>query len=107
VRALTFGKRTTMTNSTFEELAGNLRGIRADAEALLKTAAESAGDRIDAAGESALDSLQRVCEHLRSAEDEVSKKAHALDRLVRANAWQAIAATGVIAFLLGMLVRRR
>jgi len=96
-----------MKTSTFEELAGNLRGIRANAEALLKTAAEASGDKLDAAGESAIDSLQRVCEHLRSAEDEVSKKAHALDRLVRANPWQAIAATGVIAFLLGMLVRRR
>lgn len=96
-----------MKTSTFEELTNNLRGIRASAEALLKTAAENTGDKMDAAGESALDSLQRVCEHLRSAEDEVSKKAHTLDRLVRANPWQAIAATGVIAFLLGMLVRRR
>ena len=96
-----------MKSSTIEDLAGNLRGIRESAEALLKTAAQTSGDKLDAAGESALDSLQRVCEHLRSAEDEVSKKAHALDRLVRANPWQAIAATGVIAFLLGMLVRRR
>lgn len=96
-----------MKNNTFEDLAGNLRGIRADAEALLKAAAEATGDKLDAAGESAIDSLQRVCEHLRSAEDEVSKKARALDRMVRANPWQAIAATGVIAFLLGLLVRRR
>ena len=96
-----------MKPSSFEELAGNLRGIRANAEALLKTAADATGEKMDAASESALDSLQRVCDHLRAAEDEVSKKAHALDRLVRANPWQAIAATGVIAFLLGMLVRRR
>jgi ElaB/YqjD/DUF883 family membrane-anchored ribosome-binding protein len=96
-----------MKTSTFEELANNLRGIRADAEALLKTAADTGGDKLDAASESALDSLQRVCDHLRSAEDEVSKKAHALDRLVRAHPWQALAATGVVAFLLGMLVRRR
>jgi ElaB/YqjD/DUF883 family membrane-anchored ribosome-binding protein len=96
-----------MKTSTFEELAGNLRGIRADAEALLKTAAEVGGDKLDDAREAAVDSLQRVCEHLRSAEDEVTKKAHALDRLVRTNPWQVIAATGVVAFLLGMLVRRR
>jgi ElaB/YqjD/DUF883 family membrane-anchored ribosome-binding protein len=96
-----------MKTSSFEDLVGNLRGIRADAEALLKTAAGAAGEKLDTASESALDSLQRVCEHLRSAEDEVSKKAHALDRLVRANPWQAVATTGVIAFLLGMLVRRR
>jgi ElaB/YqjD/DUF883 family membrane-anchored ribosome-binding protein len=96
-----------MNTSTFEELARNLGGIRAEAEALLKKATETGSDKLDAAGESALDSLLRVCDHLRAAEDEVSKKAHALDRLVRANPWQAIAATGVIAFLLGMLVRRR
>jgi ElaB/YqjD/DUF883 family membrane-anchored ribosome-binding protein len=96
-----------MKNSGFEELAGNLRGIRADAEELLRAAADRTGEKLDSAGEAALDSLHRVCDHLRAAEDEVSKKAHALDRLVRANPWQAIAATGVIAFLLGMLVRRR
>jgi ElaB/YqjD/DUF883 family membrane-anchored ribosome-binding protein len=96
-----------MKSSTIEDLAANLRGIRESAEALLKTAAQASGEKLDAAGESAIDSLQRVCEHLRSAEDEVSKKAHALDRLVRANPWQAIAATGVVAFVLGMLVRRR
>ena len=96
-----------MKTSTFEELTRNLRGIRADAEALLKTAAETTGDKLDAASETALDSLHRVCDHLRAAEDEVSKKAHAIDRLVRANPWQALAATGVIAFMLGMLVRRR
>ena len=96
-----------MKPSSFEELAGNLRGIRANAEALLKTAADATGEKLDEASESALDSLQRVCDHLRAAEDEVSKKAHALDRLVRSNPWQVIAATGVIAFLLGMLVRRR
>lgn len=96
-----------MKSSTIEDLAGNLRGIRETTEALLKTAAQASGDKLDAAGESAIESLQRVCEHLRSAEDEVSKKAHALDRLVRAHPWQAIAATGVIAFLLGLLVSRR
>jgi ElaB/YqjD/DUF883 family membrane-anchored ribosome-binding protein len=96
-----------MKVSSLDDLAGNLRGMRADAEALLKKAGETAGDKLDVASESALDSLQRVCDHLRAAEDEVSKKAHALDRLVRANPWQAIAATGVIAFVLGLLVRRR
>jgi ElaB/YqjD/DUF883 family membrane-anchored ribosome-binding protein len=96
-----------MKSPDFEGLAASLRGIRADAEALLKTAADAGGDKLDTAGESALDSLQRVCEHLRSAEDEVSRKAHALDRLVRAHPWQALATTGVIAFLLGTLVRRR
>jgi ElaB/YqjD/DUF883 family membrane-anchored ribosome-binding protein len=96
-----------MKASSLDDLAGALRGMRAEAEALLEKAGAVAGDKLDAAGESALDSLQRVCDHLRAAEDELSKKAHALDRVVRANPWQAIAATGFIAFLLGLLVRRR
>lgn len=96
-----------MKSSNFEELAGNLRGIRANAEALLKTAAAGTDEKLDEAGARARDALARICDHLRAAEDEVAEKAHSLDRVVRANPWQAIAATGLIAFLLGMMVRRR
>ena len=96
-----------MNACKFEDLAGNLRGIRAEAEALLGKAREAGSDKVDAAGDAALDSLSRIVDHLRAAEDEVSRKAHALDRLVRAHPWQALAATGVVAFLLGLLVRRR
>jgi ElaB/YqjD/DUF883 family membrane-anchored ribosome-binding protein len=96
-----------MNSSHFEDLTGNLRKVLAEAEALLKTAAAGAGDELNGAREHAGVALRRACEHLRAAEQEISNRANSLDRVVRANPWQAIAATGVMAFLLGLWVRRR
>ncbi|MEO8018846.1 MAG: hypothetical protein ABI769_13605 [Pseudomonadota bacterium] len=86
-----------MDTSKLQDLTGALRQLIADAEALL----------LDEAGEHARAGLHRACDHLRAAEREVSAKAHEFDRLVRANPWRAIAATGLIGFLLGLLARRR
>jgi ElaB/YqjD/DUF883 family membrane-anchored ribosome-binding protein len=51
--------------------------------------------------------LRRTRQHLRAAQHELADRARALDRAVHANPWQVIAATGAVAFLLGLWVRRR
>jgi ElaB/YqjD/DUF883 family membrane-anchored ribosome-binding protein len=86
-----------------DSLAADLRSLLSDAEALLREARDGAGDKLSAARES----LGKACEHLRHAESELGKHARAVDRIVRDNPWKAILATGVVAFLLGLLVRRR
>lgn len=92
-----------MTDSRMDSLAADLRGLLADAEALLKDARGGAGEKLAAARES----LGKACEHLRHAESELGKHARAVDRVVRDHPWKALLATGAVAFLLGMLVRRR
>jgi len=57
--------------------------------------------------EAAQEGLRRAREHLHSACEAVGGRAKAVDRAVHAHPWQALAATGLVAFLLGMLVRRR
>jgi ElaB/YqjD/DUF883 family membrane-anchored ribosome-binding protein len=85
-----------MKAASIEELSIHLRQLLADAEELL---AASAGN--------ARESLAEARDHLKGAEEAVSNRARAVDRAVHLNPWPAIVATGVVAFLVGMLVRRR
>jgi ElaB/YqjD/DUF883 family membrane-anchored ribosome-binding protein len=85
-----------MKPSNLEDLANNLRQMLANADELLGSAAGKTRA-----------TLEDVRDHLRSAEHAMSERAHELDRAVRANPWAAIATTGIIAFVLGLLVRRR
>lgn len=72
-----------------------------------RTAVDSADGAVDATRDHARETLERVAGHLRAAEREITSQARSLDRMVRANPWPAIAATGLVAFLVGFLVRRR
>jgi ElaB/YqjD/DUF883 family membrane-anchored ribosome-binding protein len=92
-----------MTDSAMNELAADLKSLLSDAEALLRDARNGAGEKLTAARES----LGKACEHLRHAESEIGKHARAVDRAVRDHPWKAILATGLVAFCLGLLVRRR
>ncbi len=96
-----------MKAAHLEELTASLCALRTRAEALLHSFASDTDEKLDAAGQRARDSLRRVREHLCAAEKELSSKAHAVDRVVRDHPWRAVAATGIVAFLLGLLVRRR
>jgi ElaB/YqjD/DUF883 family membrane-anchored ribosome-binding protein len=86
-----------------EKISSRLRELVEEVDQILDAGAAKAGDAPDAA----LEGLHRAREHLRHAYDAVRGRALALDRAVHDNPWRVIAATGVVAFLLGMLVRRR
>ena len=73
-------------------------------------ATEANTDRADKAADipdAAQEGLRRAREHLCSAYEAMGGKAKAVNRAVHEHPWQAIAATGLVAFLLGLLVRRR
>lgn len=93
--------------SGFEELSENLRKLLEDAEALLQGTAIGAGAKLDQAGESARETLQRICGRLRNARDEVSSHARKVDGAVHAHPWQALTTAALVAFIAGLLVRRR
>jgi ElaB/YqjD/DUF883 family membrane-anchored ribosome-binding protein len=74
-----------------DALATKLRTLLTDAEELLHSDAR----------------IGRVREHIENACEEISGRAGAVNRSVHEHPWRAIAATGIVAFLLGLLVRRR
>lgn len=74
-----------------EALAAKLRALLADADDLVHSDAR----------------IARMREHLENARKEISERADAVNRSVHDNPWRAIAAVGIVAFVLGLLVRRR
>ena len=90
-------------NAKMDDFGKQLRDVLDAADKLLDAGVDKAADIPEAAQEG----LRRAREHLGSALDAVGGKAKAVDRAVHDHPWQAIAATGLVAFLLGVLVRRR
>lgn len=90
-----------------ENLGNELHGLLEKAEALLREGGDGLGDQLDDAGARLRESLQHAREHLLAAEHELGRGARRLDHTVRAHPWESLAAVGVAAFLLGMLVRRK
>lgn len=85
----------------------DLRKLLEDAETLLQGTANRTDAQVDEAGESARAALQRACGHLRNARDEVAGSARKVNGAVREHPWQAVATAAIIAFVAGLLVRRR
>jgi len=96
-----------MNAGTIEGLSTELGKILTEVEAALKRASADAADGIGSVHAQAQGPLRRARQHLRAAQHELADRAHAVDRAVHANPWQVIAATGAVAFLLGLWVRRR
>lgn len=90
-------------NSKLEEFGKQLRDVLDAADELLAAGAGNASD-VPAAAQAG---LRRARELLCSAHEALGGKAREVNRAVHEHPWQAIAATGLVAFLLGMLVRRR
>lgn len=90
-----------------ENFSENLRKLLEDAETLLQGTANRTGARLDEAGETAHAALHRACGHLRNARDEVAGKARKANDEVHAHPWQAVATAAIVAFVAGLLVRRR
>ena len=86
------------------QIAEDLRAIVTDAEALLRSTANAGGADTQ---ERAQATLQDLRARLNALEDTVRSRARDVDSYVRDNPWQAVAAVGGVALLLGLIMGRR
>ncbi|CAM4354666.1 DUF883 family protein [Kerstersia similis] len=97
--------------STRDVLIDNVKSTLHDAEALLREAAASSGEKAAELRERALVSLKRTREAVHDAQDAIvtqgRRAARATDDYVHDKPWQAVAAAGVLGLLLGLVIGRR
>jgi ElaB/YqjD/DUF883 family membrane-anchored ribosome-binding protein len=86
------------------QIAEDLRALVSDAEALLRSTTNTGGADVQ---ERAQATLQDLRARLSALEDTVRSRARDVDSYVRDNPWQAVAAAGGIALLLGLIMGRR
>jgi ElaB/YqjD/DUF883 family membrane-anchored ribosome-binding protein len=86
------------------QIAEDLRAIVTDAEALLRSTANAGGADVQ---ERAQATLQDLRVRLNALEETVRTRARDVDSYVRDNPWQAVAAVGGVALLLGLIMGRR
>ena len=86
------------------QIAEDLRAIVTDAEALLRSTTNAGGAEMQ---ERAQATLQDLRARLNALEDTVRSRARDVDSYVRDNPWQAVAAVGGVALLLGLIIGRR
>ena len=86
------------------QIAEDLRAIVTDAEALLRSTANAGDAQMQ---ERAQATLQDLRARLNALEDTVRSRARDVDSYVRDNPWQAVAAVGGVALLLGIIMGRR
>ena len=86
------------------QIAEGLRAIVTDAEALLRSTTNAGGAEMQ---ERAQATLQELRARLNALEDTVRSRARDVDSYVRDNPWQAVAAVGGVALLLGLIMGRR
>jgi len=86
------------------QIAEELRALVSDAETLLRSTANAGGAE---AQERAQATLQDLRARLTALEDQVRSRARDVDTYVRDNPWQAVAAVGGVALLLGLIMGRR
>jgi ElaB/YqjD/DUF883 family membrane-anchored ribosome-binding protein len=86
------------------QVAEELRALVSDAETLLRSTASAGGADVQ---ERAQVTLQELRARLNALEETVRARARDVDSYVHDNPWQAVAAVGGIALLLGLLMGRR
>lgn len=96
-----------MQHATLNKLGHDLRTLLADADALLQATASAPGEKINAARARAEQSLHNIRDHISAAEHEVLGRARSADHYVHENPWRAIAMTGGVALLIGLLLGKR
>ena len=85
-------------------LADELRQLVNDAEALLRDGLSNGAAEAQARAQDAIADLK---ERLAGLEQQLNARAREVDSYVRENPWQAVAVTGGIALILGLLMARR
>jgi ElaB/YqjD/DUF883 family membrane-anchored ribosome-binding protein len=85
-------------------LADDLRTLMEDAEQLLRATTSAGSAELTARAQATLADLR---ERLHVVETQVRARARDVDSYVRDNPWQAVAVTGGIALVLGLIMGRR
>ncbi|HEY6484277.1 MAG TPA: DUF883 family protein [Steroidobacteraceae bacterium] len=96
-----------MTELNVGQLADDLQTLVSDAEELLRATASVSGEKASAARERAQESLQAMRDRLATVQQQMKGHARAVGDYVEDNPWQAIAAVGGIALLLGLIMGRK
>jgi ElaB/YqjD/DUF883 family membrane-anchored ribosome-binding protein len=86
------------------QIAEELRALVSDAEALLSSTANAGSAEMQQRAQA---TLQELRVRLNALEETVRSRARDVDTYVRDNPWQAVAAVGGIALLLGLIMGRR
>lgn len=89
------------------KLAEDLEALVRDGEALLRAAAQSTEEMTETAKQRAEESLNALRAHLAGVERELQGRAELLDGYVHKHPWRAVAITGGVALLVGLLMGRR
>jgi ElaB/YqjD/DUF883 family membrane-anchored ribosome-binding protein len=100
---------------TSEKLREDLRAVVTDAEALLRTSATHAGEKVGDGAHAAQirlqESLRAARERLIAAEEAVARKAReaarVTDEYVHENPWKSIGIAASLGVIFGMLISRR
>jgi ElaB/YqjD/DUF883 family membrane-anchored ribosome-binding protein len=85
------------------QIAEELRALVSDAETLLRSTTNTGGAEMQ---ERAQATLQDLRARLNALEETVRVRARDVDSYVRDNPWQAVAAAGGVALLLGLIMGR-
>jgi ElaB/YqjD/DUF883 family membrane-anchored ribosome-binding protein len=85
------------------QVAEELRSLVSDAESLLRSTTNAGGADVQ---ERAQATLQDLRARLNALEETVRSRARDVDTYVRDNPWQAVAAVGGVALLLGLIMGR-
>ncbi len=100
-----------MENASKDKLISDLKVVLTDAEALLKSAAASTGEKAAELRERATASLKSASEKIVDLQAVALEKgkaaAHATDDFVHEKPWTAIGIAAGVGFLLGLLVNRK
>jgi ElaB/YqjD/DUF883 family membrane-anchored ribosome-binding protein len=99
------------SNAARDALAQDLRALTRDAEALISSTTESAGEAVDRAREQLRSRLQYVTARLQeleqTAETAVKESARRADAAVHQHPYGAMAGAAAVGLLLGYLLSRR
>lgn len=86
------------------QIAEELRALVSDAETLLRSTANAGGAEPQEQAQATLHDLRA---RLNALEEQVRLRARDVDSYVRDNPWQAVAAVGGVALLLGLIISRK
>jgi ElaB/YqjD/DUF883 family membrane-anchored ribosome-binding protein len=95
------------TEQANERLAGDLKAVVGDAEALMKATAGQAGEKVNEVRSrlaAALESAKATCQRL---EEKTIAAAKATDRTIREHPYESIGIAFGLGLLVGVLVARR